>query len=127
MSSLNKVFLMGNLTRDPELKHLPSGTTVASFGLAINRSFKAKDGSTKEEVCFVDVSSYGPAATPIATHMAKGRQVLVEGRLQYRTWETEGVKHSKHEIVADRVTFLGRPNGNGAAKVEAEVEEEVPF
>jgi single-strand DNA-binding protein len=128
MASYNKVILVGNLTRDPETKTLPSGDLVAAFGLATNRTYTAKDGTKKEDVCFIDVSVYGKQAGPVAEHLKKGRQVLVDGRLHYRTWEAQdGTKHSKHEVVADRVTFLGpKPDGNGGTTKPA-TEEEVPF
>jgi single-strand DNA-binding protein len=115
MAGFNKVILMGNLTRDPELKHLPSGTTAATFGLASNRTYAAKDGHTKDEAMFIDVVAFGKLADIVTTHLAKGRQALIEGRLQYQTWEKDGVKRSKHEVVADRVVFLGqKPAGNDA-------------
>lgn len=122
MASFNKVFLLGNLTRDPETKTVPSGTTVTSFGLATNRTFTGKGGETEEEVCFITILVWGKAAESCATFLKKGRQVLVEGRLQFRTWEKDGQKRSVHEVVADRVQFLG-PKGEGSSAPA----EETPF
>jgi len=105
---LNKVLLIGNLTRDPQLKYLPSGTAVAEFGLAMNRRYRTQDGQQKEEVCFVDVSVMGRQAETCAEYLNKGRQALVEGRLKYDQWETQdGQKRSKLRVVGERVQFLG--------------------
>ena len=113
MSDTNTVILTGNLTRKPELRYTPKGTGIADFGLASNRRYKQGD-DLKDEVCFVDVTVFGSTAVAVASHLDKGRKVLVEGRLQFRTWETEtGQKRSKLEIVAERVNFLGSKNGNG--------------
>lgn len=113
MSDTNTVILTGNLTRKPELRYTPKGTGIADFGLASNRRYRQGD-DLKEEVCFVDVTVFGSTAVAVASHLDKGRKVLVEGRLQFRTWETEtGQKRSKLEIVAERVNFLGSKNGNG--------------
>ena len=109
----NTVIMTGNLTRRPELRYTPKGTGIADFGLASNRRYKQGD-DMKEEVCFVDVTVFGSTAVAVASHLDKGRKVLVEGRLQFRCWETEtGGKRSKLEIVAERVNFLGSKNGNG--------------
>ena len=113
MSDTNTVILTGNLTRKPELRYTPKGTGIADFGLASNRRYRQGD-DLKDEVCFVDVTVFGSTAVAVASHLDKGRKVLVEGRLQFRTWETEtGQKRSKLEIVAERVNFLGSKNGNG--------------
>ncbi len=108
MASFNRVILMGNLTRDPEYKQLTSGQAVCRLGLASNRSFKNKQsGSMVQEVCYVDVDVWGPQAETCRQYLAKGRPVLVEGRLKFDSWqEPDGAKRSKHSIVADRVTFL---------------------
>ncbi len=124
MSSFNRVFLLGNLTRDPELRHLPSGTAVCSFGLGANRTYTT-GGEKKEDVLFITVIVFGAPAQSCAQYLKKGRQVLIEGRLQYRTWEKDTVKHAVHEVVADRVQFMG-PKPNGATQATLE-EEEVPF
>lgn len=109
MASYNRIIMMGNLTRDPELKQLPSGQSVCRFGLASNRQFKNKQtGTMVQEVCFVDVDIWGAQADVCKQYLAKGRSVLVEGRLKLDSWQdTDGNKRSKHSIVADRVTFLG--------------------
>ena len=113
MSDTNTVIMTGNLTRKPELRYTPKGTGIADFGLASNRRYKQGD-DLKEEVCFVDVTVFGSTAVAVASHLDKGRKVLVEGRLQFRSWETEaGQKRSKLEVVAERVNFLGSRNGSG--------------
>jgi len=111
--SLNKVILLGNLTRDPELKYLPSGTAVAEFGLALNRRFRGQDGQQREEVCFVDIQVFGRQAETSAEYLSKGRQALIEGRLKLDQWETQdGQKRSKMRVCADRVQFIGGRGGN---------------
>ena len=109
MADLNKVFLMGNLTRDPEMRYLTNGTAVASFGLAMNRTYITQNGERKEDVCFVRIVVFGKQAESCGQYLTKGRLVFVEGRLQYRTWESEGQKRSALDVVADRVQFLGPP------------------
>lgn len=113
--SFNQVTLMGNLTRDPELRQIPSGQSVCSFSLALNRSYKDKDGNWQEATDFVDVVAWGPLGERIAQYVTKGRPVLVSGRLQSRQWEQDGQKRSKLEVVASDVTFLGgREGGEGS-------------
>jgi len=109
MASYNRIIMMGNLTRDPEYKQLNSGQAVCRFGVASNRQFKNKQtGTMVQEVCFVDVDVWGPQAESCNQYLAKGRAVLVEGRLKLDSWQdNDGNKRSKHSIVADRVTFLG--------------------
>jgi single-strand DNA-binding protein len=107
MAGLNKVFMMGNLTRDPELRYVPSGAPVATFGLAVNRTFMTQHGEKKDEVCFVRVVVFGKQAESCSQYLTKGRLVFIEGRLQYRSWEQDGQKRSTLDIVADRVQFLG--------------------
>ncbi len=109
MASFNKVLLMGNLTRDPELRYVPSGTAVASFGLAMNRTYTTQTGEKKEEVCFVTVIVWGKQAESCSQYLNKGSQVFVEGRLSSRSWEQEGQKRSVLEVRAERVQFLGKP------------------
>jgi len=134
MASCNKVILMGNLTRDPELRATQSGAPVCNFGMAMNRKFTTQAGEKKEEVCFMNVVVWGKQAENTAEYLTKGRAVLVEGHLQTRTWEQDGQKRSTVEVVAERVQFLGGPAGsaNSAAAPEpAETvggeAEEVPF
>ena len=131
MASFNKVILLGNLTRDPELRHTPAGMAVCSFDLAVNRSFTTKAGERKEEVCFITVVVWDKQAQTCAEYLSKGRQVLIEGRLQQRSWETpDGQKRTKHEVVAERVQFVGPRKEAAASEDEAArpaEEEEVPF
>ncbi|GJL79762.1 MAG: single-stranded DNA-binding protein [Nitrospinaceae bacterium] len=109
MASFNKVLLMGNLTRDPELRYTASGAAVASFGLAVNRKYKAGD-EWKEEVCFVDITVWAKQAENCAEYLHKGSPVFIEGRLNFQSWETDtGQKRNKLEVVANTVQFLGRP------------------
>jgi single-strand DNA-binding protein len=111
MPSLNRVFLIGNLTRDPELRYVPSGAPVATFGMAVNRTFVTQSGEKKDEVCFVRIVVFGKQAESCSQYLTKGRLVFVEGRLQYRSWEQEGQKRSTLDIVADRVQFLSSGAG----------------
>lgn len=111
--SFNQVILMGNLTRDPELRQTPNGHSVASFSLALNRSYKGSDGNWQEATDFIDVVAWGPLGERVSQYLAKGRQCLVNGRLQSRSWEQDGQKRSKVEVVAQDVTFLGGPGGAG--------------
>ena len=116
MSDTNIVLMTGNLTRKPELRYTPKGAAIADFGLASNRRYK-QDDDLKEEVCFIDVTVFGSTAVAVATHLDKGRKVLVEGRLQFRSWETEaGQRRSKLEVVAERVNFLPQGNKNGTGE-----------
>jgi single-strand DNA-binding protein len=110
--SFNQAILMGNLTRDPELRTTPSGQSVCSFSLALNRSYKNAEGSWVEATDFVDIVAWGPLGERVAQYLAKGRAALVTGRLQSRSWEQDGQKRSKLEVVAQDVTFLGGGSGN---------------
>lgn len=115
MASFNRVILMGNLTRDPELRYLPSGMGVCEFTLAVNHRWRDKDGNQKDDVCFIDVTAWGRQAETINQYMAKGRSILVEGRLKYETWSTpEGAKRSKHSVVLENFQFVGSREGGGA-------------
>lgn len=110
MASYNRVLLMGNLTRNPEIRYTPSGTAVADIGLAINENFKNKAGETVEQTCFVDIVVWGRQAETSAEYLHKGSPVFVEGRLQLDQWENQqGEKRSKLRVRADRVQFLGSP------------------
>ncbi len=107
-ASLNKVFLMGNLTRDPELRYVPSGAAVANFTVAVNRTYKDSSGGKKEEVSFIRVVIWGKMAEVCGEYLSKGRPVLVEGRLRSRSWEAQdGQKKNTLEVVANSVQFLG--------------------
>jgi single-strand DNA-binding protein len=109
--SLNQVTLMGNLTRDPELRQTPTGQNVTSFSLALNRSYKDSSGEWKEVTDYVDIVCWGPLAERVAQYMSKGRRCLVQGRLQSRSWEQDGQKRSKVEVLANDVTFLDSRGG----------------
>jgi single-strand DNA-binding protein len=105
---------MGNLTRDPELRQTPTGQNVTSFSLALNRSYKDASGEWQEVTDYIDIVCWGPLAERVAQYMSKGRRCLVQGRLQSRSWEQDGQKRSKVEVLANDVTFLdGRGGGDG--------------
>ncbi|MFI5270670.1 MAG: single-stranded DNA-binding protein [Candidatus Saccharimonadales bacterium] len=104
--SLNQVTLMGNLTRDPELRQTPNGQNVTSFSLALNRSYKDASGDWQEVTDYIDIVCWGPLAERVAQYLSKGRRCLVQGRLQSRSWEQDGQKRSKVEVLASDVTFL---------------------
>ena len=114
MAGFNKVILIGNLTKNPELRYTPSGTPVASFGLAVNRRYRQGE-ELKEEVCYIDIVVFGKQAEHCGQYLSKGNGVIVDGRLQQRRWESDdGQKRSKHEVVAQAVTFLPkRPDSGG--------------
>src|SRR4029078_6194849 len=113
VAGFNKVILIGNLTRNPELRYTPSGTPVASFGLAVSRRFKQGE-DLKEEVCFVDIVVFGRQAEHCGQYLSKGNGAIVEGRLQQRRWETEdGQKRSKHEVGAQTGTFMPKRQDGG--------------
>ncbi len=117
--SFNQVVLMGNLTRDPELRTTPNGQSVCSFSLALNRSYKGADGNWQEATDYVDVTAWAALGERVAQYVTKGRPVLVSGRLQSRSWEQDGQKRSKVEVVAQDVTFLGgRPEGSSDSAPE---------
>jgi len=115
MANYNKVILVGNLTRDPQMSYLPSQTPVAEFGLAVNRRWRGQDNQQREETCFVDCRVFGKQAETFNQYMSKGRAVLVEGRLHLDSWEgKDGVKRSKHRVIVERFVFLGgAPAGAG--------------
>jgi single-strand DNA-binding protein len=113
--SFNQVTLMGNLTRDPELRTTPNGASVCSFSLALNRSYKNAEGNWVEATDFIDIVAWGPLGERVAQYLTKGRPALVAGRLQSRNWEQDGVKRTKVEVVAQDVTFLGGAGGGAPA------------
>lgn len=118
-ANLNKVYLMGNLTRDPELRHTAQGTSVANFSIAVNRNYKGSDGDFKKETNFFTIVVWGKNGENCSKYLSKGRPVLVEGRLQNRSYETQdGQKRTITEIVADNVQFLG-----GRSDAQNEVQE----
>ncbi len=112
MANLNKIMMIGNLTRDPQLSYLPSQTPVVEFGLATNRKWTDKaTGEQREETCFVDCRCYGRQAETINKYMRKGNQIFIEGRLQLDTWTSqEGQKRSKHRVFVQSFQFLGSPD-----------------
>lgn len=110
----NKVILMGNLTRDPELRATPSGQQVASFSLAVNRTWKNADGEQQEAVDYIDCNAWGKPGEIITQYMKKGSAILVSGRLQQRSWEQEGQKRNKVEIVVEDFNFVGGGNDSGS-------------
>jgi single-strand DNA-binding protein len=115
MASYNRVVLLGNMTRDPQLKYLPSQTPVCEFGLATNRKFKAANGEDREEVCFVDCAAFGKQAEVINQYCQKGKALLIEGRLKYDSWEDKqgGGKRSKLSVVIENFQFIGGRDGGG--------------
>jgi single-strand DNA-binding protein len=147
MANLNKVFLMGRLTRDPEQRFIPSGQSVVGIGIAVNRTYTV-NGEKREETTFVDVEAWGPQGELIHKYLKKGNPIFVEGRLKFDTWESkEGEKRSKLRVTLERFQFLGaadrgeRGGGRGADSIDpadfginaepaegaAEAESNVPF
>ncbi len=123
--SLNQVTLMGNLTRDPELRQTPSGQNVCSFSLALNRSYRDANGEWQEATDYVDIVAWGPLGERVSQYLNKGRRCLVQGRLQSRSWEQDGQKRSKVEVLANDVTFLdGRGDNAGASSSNESTSEE---
>ena len=107
MANYNKIILVGNLTRDPQLSYLPSQTPVVEFGLAVNRKWKDQSGQQREDVCFIDCRAYAKSAEILNQYMSKGRQILIEGRLQFDQWtDKDGNKRSKHRVFVENVQFL---------------------
>ena len=140
MASLNKVFLIGNLTKDPDLRYTAAGSAVADLRLAVSRIFMTKNGEKKEEVCFVSIVVWGKQAESCGTYLKKGAPVFIEGRLQLDSWETtEGEKRNRLRVQAERVQFLPRREGGGhpsetvkdipeaTAEVIHEEEDDIPF
>ena len=113
--SINQVMLMGNLTRDPELRTTPGGQSVCSFSLAINRSWQDQGGQQQEAVDYFDVTAWGKLGELVNQYLRKGRKCLVQGRLSQRSWEKDGQKHNKVEVVASDVTFLDGGGAGGAS------------
>lgn len=124
--SLNQVTLMGNLTRDPELRQTPNGQSVTSFSLALNRSYKDASGEWQEVTDYIDIVCWGPLAERVAQYLSKGRRSLVQGRLQSRSWEQDGQKRSKVEVLANDVTFLDGRGADGDSATSANESEETP-
>jgi single-strand DNA-binding protein len=126
MAYLNKVFLIGNLTRDPELRVTPKGTAICSFGLAVNRQFRDESGTARDETTFVDIEAWGKQGELVSKYLVKGNPCMVEGRLRFDSWEdkTSGQKRSKLKVVLDNVQFLSRgpgPGGGGGGGAPSEM------
>jgi single-strand DNA-binding protein len=117
MASFNKVILMGNVTRDPELRYTPKGMAIAKIGLAVNRTWRNEAGETKEEVTFVDIDAFGRQAETIGQYIKKGSPLFVEGRLKLDQWDDKqtGQKRSRLGVVLDNFQFIGAPRGEGGA------------
>ena len=116
MAQLNKVFLIGNLTRDPELRVTPKGTPICQFGLAVNRQYKDESGATRDETAFIDIEAWGKQAELVSKYLQKGSPAFIEGRLRFDSWEDKqsGQKRNKLKVVLDNVQFLSRGGGGGA-------------
>lgn len=138
MASFNQVILMGNLTRDPQTRQLPSQSPVAEFGLAVNRKYRTQEGEDREETCFVDCVAFGRQAEVIAQYCQKGKPLFVQGRLRLDQWEDKetGQKRSRMSVVVENFQFIGARDGSGSypgAAVEADKplrrlkQEEIPF
>lgn len=116
MASYNKILLLGNLTRDPQLSYTPNQTAVVDFGLATNRKWTGQDGSAREETCFVDCRAFGRQAENINKYLSKGRMVFIEGRLTFDSWTAQdGTKRSKHRVTVENMQFMpgsGAPGGD---------------
>lgn len=138
MASFNKVLLIGNLTRDPEVRATPKGTTVCSFSLAMNRRYRTEGGEDRDETTFVDIESYGKQAELIGKYLSKGRPLMVEGRLKLDSWEKNGEKRSRLKVVMENFQFMGGRDENGASDYDSvsparrssssvEEDDEIPF
>jgi single-strand DNA-binding protein len=128
MASFNKCLLMGNLTRDPELKFLPSQTAVTEFGVACNRKFRTKEGEDREEVTFVDCTAFGKTAEVISQYMSKGKPIFIEGRLKFDSWEdkTDGKKRSKLTVIIENFQFVGGREQQGGGGDDTDQRTEYP-
>ncbi|MGI9114406.1 MAG: single-stranded DNA-binding protein [Chthoniobacterales bacterium] len=122
MASFNKVILLGNLTRDPEVRYTPKGSAVADIGIAVNRQYTLENGEKREEVTFVDVTFWGRTAEIAGEYLKKGRPIFIEGRLQLDTWDDKqsGQKRSRLKVIGENMQMLGSPRGGGGG---GEVEE----
>lgn len=122
MASLNKVMLIGNLTRDPELRVTPKGTAICQFGIAVNRQYKDESGATRDDTTFVDIEAWGKTGENIAKYMVKGRPIFIEGRLKLDTWDdkTTGEKRSKMKVVCEMGQFLGGRDGGASEGRQAD-------
>lgn len=119
MASLNRVLLMGNMTRDPQLSFLPSQTPVVEFGMAMSRKFKKQDGTMAEDTCFVDCQLFGKRAEVVNKYFKKGDPIFVEGRLKYDHWEKDGKKQSKIRVFVENFEFIGKGGGKSGGDAAA--------
>ena len=119
MASLNKVLMIGRLTKDPDLRYLPSGVPKATARLASSRTYWDRQGEKQQDVCYIDVVFWQRKAEVVKEYLTKGRQILIEGRLDFQEWETDGQRRSRHQIVADRFEFLDYGKKGLAARDEA--------
>jgi len=127
MPNFNKVMLMGNLTRDPELRYTPSGTAVAKFGLAVNRRYRPQGGDQVEETCFVDITAFGRKAEVVSQYFSKGRPIFLEGRLHFDSWESQdGQKRSKLDVVLENFEFIGGRGGDQAGGQQGQARDQAP-
>jgi single-strand DNA-binding protein len=128
MPNLNKVMLMGNLTRDPEIKYTPKGTAIADIGLAVNRNYTTESGEKREEVTFIDVTLWGRVAEIVGEYCKKGRPLFVEGRLQLDTWDDKatGQKRSKIKVVGENIQLLGSREGGAGGPPTGEPQSAPP-
>ncbi len=117
MAYLNKVLLIGNLTRDPELRVTPKGTAICQFGLAVNRQYKDESGATRDETAFIDIEAWGKQGELVSKYLQKGSPAFIEGRLRFDSWEdkTSGQKRNKLKVVLENVQFLSRGGGGAAS------------
>ena len=128
MPNFNKVILIGHMTRDPELKTLPSGTSLAAFGIAVNHKWKSKGGEKKEEVSFIDCAVMGARADALCQYFKKGDAILIEGRIRQETWEAkDGGKRSKLSVMADSWEFVGGKKSDATAVDDAPAGDKIPF
>lgn len=135
MANLNKIHLIGNLTRDPETRVTPGGQTICQFGMAVNRTYKDGTGAQREDTTFVDINAWGRQGETLAKYLTKGRPLYLEGRLQYDTWEdkTTGQKRSRHSITLESFQFLNGSSGSPEtppaqpAPTSENQDEDVPF
>ena len=132
MANYNKVILMGNLTREPQLSYLPSQTAVVDFGLAVNRKWKSKGGEDKSEVCFVDCQAFSGTAENLNKYLHKGDPLFIEGRLVFDSWTAQdGSKRSKHKITVESFNFVGSRSVSSEPQKEkpksSEQEDDIPF
>lgn len=128
MANFNKILLMGNLTRDPELKYAPSNKAVVNFGLAVNRKWKDQDGTEKQETCFVECVAFTNAANAINKYVHKGDPIFVEGRLHLDSWlSDDGTKRSKLKVIIQSVQFLGRNKQEKVQQPAEGTDQDIPF